>query len=265
MLLSFLLMLAFSKIPIMTGEGSVSRCQQGLQNGSSHLPFETIGCPPGVPLHRWWSQASLTVWQGVENWWHLGFQIKFMKFLHLFLDFQSCSNRVSCFCLRTGNRTCFLQLFELAHMFDATQHLGLGWGVITFLNLNTRRCYATSGLAHMFDATQHLGLHTCSMLRNIWACTHARCYATSGLAHMFDATQHLGLHTCWMLRNCWCSLGLHTCWMLRNLEKERHPFDCDDFIVVLGHMIAVWDATSYTKMMNTWIENMIANNMLTLE
>ena len=28
------------------------------------------------------------------------------------------------------------------------------------------RCYATSGLAHMFDATQHLGLHTCSMLRN---------------------------------------------------------------------------------------------------
>ena len=193
----------------------------------------------------------------------------------------------------------------------------------------------------MFDATQHLGLHTCSMLRNIWACTHVRCYATSGLAHMFDAAQHLGLHTwlllrntmgwggvgggwgggdddvlwacthvgcygtadvlqglhtCWMPRNCWCSLGLHTCWMqharqwqwrwensrcanlaqatarcfrdlwmLRNLEKERHPFDCDDFIVVLGHMIAVWDATSYTKMMNTWIENMIANNMLTLE
>ena len=24
-----------------------------------------------------------------------------------------------------------------------------------------------------------------------------------------------------------------------HLEKERHPFDCDDFIVVLGHMIAV--------------------------
>ena len=71
-------------------------------------------------------------------------------------------------CLRTGNRTCFLQLFELAHMFDATQHLGLGWGwgVITFLNLNTCRCYATSGLAHMFDATQHLGLHTWLLLRN---------------------------------------------------------------------------------------------------
>ena len=70
------------------------------------------------------------------------------------------------------------------------------------------RCYATSGLAHMFDATQHLGLHTCSMLRNIWTCTHVRCYATSGLAHMFDATQHLGLHTCSMLRNIWaCTHG----------------------------------------------------------
>ena len=112
------------------------------------------------------------------------------------LKLRSC---VAWICLRTGNRTCFLQLFELAHMFDATQHLGLGWGwgVITFLNLNTCRCYATSGLAHMFDATQHL------MLRNIWACTHVRCYATSGLAHMFDATQHLGLHTCSMLRNIW--------------------------------------------------------------
>ena len=93
-------------------------------------------------------------------------------------------------------------------MFDATQHLGLGWGVITFLNLNTCRCYATSGLAHMFDATQHLGLHTCSMLRNIWACTHGCCYATPwvgvgwgwggvgmmmffGLAHMLDATELL--------------------------------------------------------------------------
>ena len=124
--------------------------------------------------------------------------------------------RIKCICLRTGNRTCFLQLFELAHMFDATQHLGLGWGVITFLNLNTRRCYATSGLAHMFDATQHLGLHTCSMLRNIWACTHAQCYATSGLAHMFDATQHLGLHTWLLLRNtmgwggvgCWGGVGM---------------------------------------------------------
>ena len=83
----------------------------------------------------------------------------------------------------------------------------------TFLNLHTCsmlrniwacthvRCYATSGLAHMFDATQHLGLHTCSMLRNIWACTHVQCYATSGLAHMFDATQHLGLHTWLLLRN----------------------------------------------------------------
>ena len=53
-----------------------------------------------------------------------------------------------------------------------------------------------------------LNLHTCSMLRNIWACTHVRCYATSGLAHMFDATQHLGLHTCSMLRNIWaCTHG----------------------------------------------------------
>ena len=123
----------------------------------------------------------------------------------------------------------------LAHMFDATQHLGLhtcsmlrniwAWGggsskiVITFLNLNTCsmlrniwacthvRCYATSGLAHMFDATQHhglgwgwgwgvitfLNLNTCSMLHNIWACAHVRCYATSGLAHMVVATQHHGL------------------------------------------------------------------------
>ena len=32
-----------------------------------------------------------------------------------------------------------------------------------------------------------------SMLRNIWACTHVRCYATSGLAHMVVATQHHGL------------------------------------------------------------------------
>ena len=100
-------------------------------------------------------------------------------------------------------------------MFDATQHLGLGWGwgVITFLNLNTCRCYATSGLAHMFDATQHLGLHTWLLLRNtmgwggvgggwggggdddvLWACTHVGCYGTA------DVLQ--GLHTCWMLRNC---------------------------------------------------------------
>ena len=71
------------------------------------------------------------------------------------------------------------------------------------------RCYATSGLAHMFDATQHLGLHTCSMLRNIWACTHVRCYGTSGLAHMFDATQHLGLHAWLLLRNTmgWVGVG----------------------------------------------------------
>ena len=128
------------------------------------------------------------------------------------------------FCLRTGNRTCFLQLFELAHMFDATQHLGLGWGWVGCNNIfelehmsmlrniwacTHVRCYATSGLAHMFDATQHLGLHTCSMLRNIWACTHVRCYATSGLAHMFDATQHLGLHTWLLLRNTmgWGGVG----------------------------------------------------------
>ena len=120
-----------------------------------------------------------------------------MKFLHLFLDFQSCSNRVSCFCLRTGNRTCFLQLFELAHMFDATQHLGLGWGVITFLNLNTRRCYATSGLAHMFDATQHLGLHTWLLLCNTmgWGGVGGGggvgMMMFFGLAHMLDATELL--------------------------------------------------------------------------
>ena len=76
---------------------------------------------------------------------------------------------ISCICLRTGNRTCVLQLFELAHMFE---------------------------LEHM------------SMPRNIWACTHVRCYATPwvrvgwgvggvgmmmffGLALMSDATELL--------------------------------------------------------------------------
>ena len=102
----------------------------------------------------------------------------------------------------------FLNLHTCSMLRNIWAWGGGGWGVITFLNLNTCRCYATSGLAHMFDATQHLGLHTCSMLRNIWACTHVRCYATSGLAHMFDATQHLGLHTCSMLRNIWaCTHG----------------------------------------------------------
>ena len=85
-------------------------------------------------------------------------------------------------------------------MFDATQHLGLGWGwgVITFLNLNTCRCYATSGLAHMFDATQHLGLHTWLLLRNTmgwggvgggWGGVGMMMFF--GLAHMLDATELL--------------------------------------------------------------------------
>ena len=42
---------------------------------------------------------------------------------------------------------------------------GVGWGVVTSLNL-----------------------HTWSLLR--WTCTHGRCYGE--LAHMVDATQHVG-------------------------------------------------------------------------
>ena len=137
----------------------------------------------------------------------------------------SCSLQKTCICLRTGNRSCFLQLFELAHMFDATQHLGLHTcSMLRNIWACTHvRCYATSGLAHMFDATQHLGLHTCSMLRNIWACTHGCCYATPwgggwvgmmmffGLAHMLDATEllmffractHVGLHCCAWTYDC---------------------------------------------------------------
>ena len=111
----------------------------------------------------------------------------------------------------------------LAHMLDATQDAGLGWGGMrTFL-----------ALAHMLDATQDAGLGyvgcyarcwvgcggmICWMLRKMlgWGggddnvpctCTHVGCYArcwvgvggmitTLALAHMLDATQR-----------CWVGVG----------------------------------------------------------
>ena len=57
------------------------------------------------------------------------------------------------------------------------------------------RCYTTSGLAHMFDATQHLGLHTWLLLRNTmgwgggWGGVGMMMFF--GLAHMLDATELL--------------------------------------------------------------------------
>ena len=55
----------------------------------------------------------------------------------------------------------------------------------TCLNLNTCRCHATSGLAHMFDATQHHGLGWGGGWGGggdddvLWACTHVGCYGTA--------------------------------------------------------------------------------------
>ena len=118
----------------------------------------------------------------------------------LFTTFSTCTH-VRCYAtsgLGVGVGVGCNNIFELEHM----SMLRNIWACTHV------RCYATSGLAHMFDATQHLGLHTCSMLRNIWACTHVRCYATPwvgvgwgvggvgmmmffGLAHMLDATELL--------------------------------------------------------------------------
>ena len=70
----------------------------------------------------------------------------------------------------------------------------------TCLNLNTCRCHATSGLAHMFDATQHHGLgwgggwggvgmmmffglalmsDATELLMFFRVCTHVGCYGTA--------------------------------------------------------------------------------------
>ena len=69
--------------------------------------------------------------------------------------------------------------------------MGVGWGglgTVTFL-----------ALAHIFDATQHVG---CYVIDFPWSRTHVRCYGSDGvgwgglgtvtflaLAHIFDATQ----------------------------------------------------------------------------
>ena len=86
-----------------------------------------------------------------------------------------------------------LTFLALAHMLDATQDAGLGWG----------------------GCSRSLHLHTCWMLRKMlgWGggdvnvpctCTHVGCYARCwvgvgvmltflALAHMLDATQDAGL------------------------------------------------------------------------
>ena len=58
-----------------------------------------------------------------------------------------------------------ITFLALAHMLDATQHVGWG-GMITFL-----------ALAHMLDATQHVGWG--GVDENVpCTCAHVGCYAT---------------------------------------------------------------------------------------
>ena len=133
------------------------------------------------------------VYSNLSRWW-------FETFLIFTPHLGKWSNLTSIFLLADGKP------FVLFTTFWTCTHVRCyatsGLGVITFLNLNTCRCYATSGLAHMFDATQHLGLHTWLLLRNTMG------WGGVGGGGGWGWWCSLGLHTCWMLRNCWCSSGL---------------------------------------------------------